>query len=475
LKNRGISFIVFLLWVSILIYFLNIDTEAFVLFLLLPPMFGVLLYFAIRSKHFILTLFFGLTFIANAISPAFLFMNRDDYHYSGFSAIKDFNFDIYEFLSIYGYLYLMLLLILLFTLKLNKKLIKHPNKKDSKRNNPRQSSLDNKLGIYRSIEKRRNSNKQIISIFIVLFIFCILVPLNIFMYVNGIGISTVQPTAQPFKLVGITFYFRAYIAPLIITFLYFKSKRNMGITLVILFYVAFIGILSLSKGNVLLNCLPIFIFAFLDRKTVRLCLVSLYILVVYGIVSWARQFVFLADVGSFEMIQLIFNGLSVETFSEFLNLFSVLGELSSRLYGANVMVLAHLSNLENNVMEAINFFLGKSENLSLFIFNDVFGLVDAEGVVIGVGMGYLGTMLLLVNKNLVMLLILSFITAIYLSVSEAIVRKYTTSATAFSPAGYGFGFFMILFLYPANIEKYYVVLSVAIIGLFLMNFKRNKN
>lgn len=469
MKNRGVNFIALVLWVSMSIYFFNMDTEAFVLFLLLPPMIGGLLYFAIRKGYFVLTLFFGLAFFATAITPAFFFMNKDDYSYSGFSAIKDFNFDIYEFLNIYGYLYLMLFLILLFTVILNKKLIKHPNKKDPQRNNPKQLSSDISLGIRPAIEKRNY------SIYIMLFIFGVLAPLNIFMYINGIGISTIEPEAKAFKVVGITFYFRNYIAPLIITYLYLKSNRNKGITLLILFYAAFIGVLSLSKGNVALTCLPVLLFALLDRKTARLSLSCLYFMMLYGIVAWARQFVFLADVGSFEMIRLVFNGFSIESLSESLNLISALGEFASRLYGANVIVLAHKFNLDNNLIEAINFYLCKSENLSSIIFSDVFELVEHEGMVFGVGMGYLGTMILLANKNLLVLLILSFITALYLSVSEIIVKKYTTSANVFAPAGYGLGFFMVFFLFDANMEKYYLILAVSIIGLFFLNYKRNIN
>jgi hypothetical protein len=471
MKNRWINVIILLLWVSMLIYFFNMNTEAFILFLLIPPLIGILLYFAIKTKYIILTLFFGLAFLGTSITPAFFFLNKSDYSYSGFSAIKDFNFDIYEFLQIYGHLYLMLCLILFFTIILNKKLIKDINKKKSQTSNPRQIIFANTMAKRPAIEKKINSNKRIYSIYIFLFIICIMMPLNIVMYLNGIGIATVEPVAKIFKIVGITFYFRNYIAPLIIAYLYFKSNRNNSVTFFILFYAAFIGVLSLGKGNVALTCLPVLLFALLDSKKARLVLSVLYFIILYGTVSWARQFVLLADVGSFEMIKLIFDNFLILPLSESLNIISTLGEFAGRLYGANVIVLAYRYNLENNIIEAVNFYLGKSENLSSIIFNEVFGMVGADGVVIGVGMGYLGTMILLANKNLLLLALLSFITAFYLSISEVIVRKYTINTNIFASIGYGLGFFMVFFLYDGFLKFYYIILSISIFGMFFYTIK----
>jgi hypothetical protein len=399
-------------------------------------------------------------------------LNREHFSYSGFSAIKDFNFDLYEFLSIYGYFYVLILLVLFFTLTFNKILIKNKEKKHLHRNSPKSSIVDQHIGIFRPIGKTRGLNSGFFAFLLILFILGALLPLNIFMYTNGIGISTVQPTAMPFKLVGITIYLRNYIAPLIIAYLYFKSNRNMSIALIILFYASFIGILSLSKGNIVLTCFPVLLFALLDRKIVRLSFAFLYVLGLYGFSAWSRQFVFLTDVGSFEMIQMIFKNVSIESLIGSLNIVNTFREFSFRLYGANVLVLAYQSNLEDSLTLLINFYLGQSESLDEIIFSDVFGLVAVDEVVIGVGMGYLGTVLLLTNQNVLTILLVSFITAIYLSVSEVIVRKYTSRVSVFAPAGYGFGFFMTFFIYDASIAKYYVVLLASLVGLFLMYFMR---
>lgn len=475
MKNRGFHYIIFFVWVSMLIYFYNMDTEAFVLFLILPPILGWVLYCAIKSGYFVLTGFFGLSFIATAITPAFFFMNKNDYSFSGFNAIKDFNFDIYEFLNIYLYVIFMLLLILIFTISLNKIFIKQISTKIQRKNNLGYESHGKYLLIRQEKEIRKKINNKIYTLYIVLFVMGVLVPLNMFMYVNGIGISTVVPEARSFKIVGILFYFRNYFVPVIITYLYFKSNRKTGITILLLLYAAFVGALSLSKGNITLICLPVVLFAFLDRKIARLTISAFYFLLLFGIVAWARQFVFLTDAGSFEMIYLIYDSFSIDIFSDSLDIVAVVGEFANRLYGASVLVLAHKFNLDNNITEAANFYLVNSEGLSNIIFNDVFGLVAVNDLVLGVGMGYLGSMILLANKNLLVLCFLAFITAIYLSISEIIVRKYITSKNVWAPAGYALGFFMIFFLFDANIQKFYLVIGASIAGLFLLDFKRNIN
>jgi len=478
MNNRKINFIVLLLWASMLIYFFNMDTEAFVLFLFLPPMIGVLLYFAIRTGYFVLTLFFLLAFIGTAITPAFFFLHKDWYEYSGFNAIRDFNFDIYEFLYIYGYLYFMLILILLFTTILNRIFIKRSEKRINVFTGKKYVTGINGTSFQSANVISRYLSKRY-SMYLVLFIIGILIPLNLYMYTNGIGISTVEPVYKEFKIVGISFYFRNYVAPMIVAYLYFNTSRGLGLTAIILLYAIFVGLLSLSKGNVLLACAPVILFALKDKKMTKFILSGLFFVLLWGAIGWARQFVFLAEVGSLEMIRLILDNIDTELLRESVNLFEIAGQFANRLYGASVIALAHTFSLEDNFSVAIGFFMAQPDELSLIVANDVFGLTPVESVTVGVGMGYLATMILIANKNLFFLGILSLMTGVYLTISEIIVTKYIRRVNIFASIGYASGFFMMFFLINADIYKFYVIVAISIVGLFVVrdrkNFKCTKN
>jgi hypothetical protein len=473
-KNLKLNFIVLLLWVSMLIYFFNLDTEAFVLFLFLPPMIGVLLYFAIREGYFVLSLFFLLAFIGTAITPAYFFIHKDWYKYSGGNAIRDFNFDIYEFLYIYGYLYFMLGLILLFTTILIRIFIKRSEKGINVFTLKKYEIGLNGTSFQSANAISRYSSKRY-SMYLVLFIIGVLIPLNLYMYINGIGISTVEPVYKEFKIVGISFYFRNYVAPIIITYLFFNTKRGLGLTAIILLYAIFIGLVSLSKGNVLLTCVPVILFALVDNKMTRFILSALFFLSLYGIIGWARQFVFLAEVGSFEMIRLIFDNIDIESLGEAVNLFELVGEFSNRLYGASVIVLAHKFSLVDNFSVATGFFMAQPHELSLIVTYDVFGMVPVEGVSVGIGMGYLATMILLANKNLFFLGMLSLMTGVYLTIAQIIVTKYISQVNMFASIGYALGFFMVFFLVNADIYKFYVIVVISILGLFVVGDRKKSN
>lgn len=468
-KSSILKLITLLAWVSFLIYFFTKGMEEFILALFMPLIFGGLLYFSIRKQYFILPLFFSLSFAANAVSPAFFFMDRDTYSYSGFSAVKGFNFDIYEFLIIYGNLFVLLALILLLTIYFYSLLIKRNHRLRSLKINSDYAN-DSKCSIALFEQTVGLSvNRRFYNLTIVFFVICILTPLNILMYVNGLGISTVEPEELPFKIIGILFYFRGYIAPAILGYLYFKSSRKSSITTLIILYAVLVGVLSLSKSSVILTCLPVIAFAYIDKKLVRLAITILCVMFLYSFIAWSRQFVFITEVGSIEMISFIFHNLSFDVFADSGSLISTIGQLSARLYGAQCMVLVYQHNLSDQMMEIASFFHGSSESMSDIVFYDLFGLEPAPGVVIGVGIGYLAAMLLLANKSILILSFLALITAAYLATAECIVSKYIRSENSIIRAiGYALGFFMVFYLYDTYLEKFYFLVAVSIGGLWLI-------
>jgi hypothetical protein len=461
MSARTLIFFAIAAWVLSLIYFLAAGAEVFMFAVIFPPMAATLIYASYKRRFFTLTVFLSFAFVAHAFSPAFFFMNKDEYSYAGFSAIRDFDFNVYEFAEIYANVFLLLILIVMFSILLNRLFF-----------NSKTAIVQNDLKTRLPVVPTARGGKAY-DIRLIVFIICGLLPLNALMYVYGIGISTVEPQQLPFKLVGISFYLRAYVAPVLLTWMYLKSRRGLVATLFILLYAALVGVLSLSKGAISLACLPVIIFSVLDNHRARLIVSSLYFLLLYSAVSWARQFVFVADVGTFELVQLILDNVTLEIFSDSGSLASTIGQLSARLYGAQSVVLAYQYNLSGQFAEIANFFLGVTETYSYIVNQELFGLEPAEGVVVGAGIGYLATMILLANKSLIVLALLAFISAGCFVVSEAALRKYITSGnTLFRGLGYALGFLMMFFLYDAYIVKFYSLLLLSICGVFMMDFMR---
>lgn len=456
------------MWMFLSIYFYANDVDAFILFMILPPLLGIILYISIKTKYVVLTMFFSLSFVSHAINPAFFFLNRANYAYDGWGAVKDFTFDLSEFFPIYRDVYLLLICIFIFTILLNKLFNNAPSKTALMSKSTKSVHCPDTSERQVVITKRSKSKKGIYSLLICLFIFFFVVPLNLFMYTNGIGISTIDPKRLPFKLVGITFYLRNYIVPTIITYLYYRSRRTNILTALILFYGMLVGILSLSKGNVILTILPVVLFSFIDNKKMRLYFSILYAIFLYSMVSWARQFVFISSVGSIEMIENIFSNLIENDFIGWQLIVTFLNTFSERLYGAQSAVLAYQSNVDDNITEIFNFLLARRGNLPDILLNDLFGLHFTGGEAFGVGIGYLPTLILLANKNLVLLILLALVTAIYLTISEIIITKYISGHRVINMVGYPLGFFMVFYLYDSFMGKFYFIIMVSLIGLLLL-------
>ncbi|MEI8060523.1 MAG: hypothetical protein WCG67_10235, partial [Ferruginibacter sp.] len=330
----------------------------------------------------------------------------------------------------------------------------------------------------KSIEKKvfSISSKKKYSYYIIIFVICVLAPLNIWMYTNGIGISATEPPVLRYRLVGVTHLFRSYVAPLIIGYLYYRSKRGVGVVLVLLLYALFYGLLSLSKGAVVITCLPVLFLAYLDKRIKTLFLVALYMIVLYSVIGWFRQFVFIADIGSLNMINMGINNLSFESLGEFGNLLSSIEAISFRLNGANLYVLGYQYDLPNNFVEIINFYSCSSEQLNEIIYYDIFGLpVPQDGMTMGVSLGYLGTIFLLSGKSLGLVIILSIITALLLCGSDLIVKKYLNLHNQnYALLGYGIAFLLLVTLTTPDMNKFYFILFISIACLPILKLLSKK-
>jgi hypothetical protein len=455
-------------WMSLLVYLLYFNFQAFVLFLILPIFFGSMLYYAVKKRYISLSIFLIFTFIAQAINPPFFFLNQERLLSSPQWKLGDFNFDLLDFLNLNKELYILIICIFVFYKYFLKKISKKVHIKES--SFPKISSTNKPKSLNSSI--KYSLSKYSIYLFVLILLFAI--PLNIFMYNNGIGIATVNPERLPFKLVGITVYTRFFLIPSLIFYLYFKSKRSIIIVLLIIFYALFVSIISMSKVQGLLILLPVIIFSLLDNKKSRVAFVGLLGAFIYVVIGSIRSVSFDLNLNPFEIFQLIgtfisFNGFSIPGF---------LFEFSDRLYGSQYTILVNNFNLEYNIGETIKFLIGNTYSLSQIMTFDLFGLSEFAGRVIGVNIGIFNKILLLANKNYFLLIFLAYYVSMCLCIIEWISIKYSQFHDFGKVAGYCLSFIMVFYLYDGVIAKYYFLVFISLLGLLILNkfpiFSQNK-
>jgi hypothetical protein len=453
LKKNIVSYFV-IIWVIILIYFSIFDFKSFILFLILPLIYGFLLFFSIKNKIISLSIFLTLAFLSQALNPSFFFFNRKIYLEGEKWIMGNFNFDILDFFRIFANSYLLILLIFLFTIFFKKLWFKK------------------EIYAFKKVTNRSTNQKNIkkidykYSYLLYIFIFLFAMPLCIFMYNNRIGISTIDPVRLPFKLVGISIYTRMLVIPSMLFILYSKSKRGILDFAVIMFFALVVGVLSLSKGIIIISLLPLIIYSYIDKTNFKLAISLLYCAILYMFISEFRQIILISNLGPIEMIKNIYN-LYIESdvsnqnfFFQFVNAFT------DRLYGAQYTILAHNFNLSNNFNELINFFFCRNDNLSIIIYRDIFNLAESTDSVVGVNIGYLNILILLANKNIFLLIIVSIITSFYLIIIEKIRLVLTKNKGIKNFLGYILSFIMIYFLYDGFLMKFYIILSISLFFIF---------
>ena len=465
-KKQNYSYFILLMWISFLVYLAYSDIKSFWLFLFLPPFFGLMLYIAVRRKHVALSMLLFLVFVSQAINPPFFFLNREMYLESPKWIMGNFNFNLLDFIYRYKEMYILILCIFLFSLKLNTIRIKQFPLIDKTLNSNKQT-----IPLQDTTEKIEKTGSKIrYSIYLILFVLVVATPLCLFMYNNGIGISTVEPRRLPFKLVGITFYTRMLFVPALIAYMYFKSNRSLLTVIVIMFYALLVGILSLSKGLVVMALIPVILFSYLDKKTLRLSLILLYTLILYLIVGEFRQVLLLTDSDPLEMLQAIFNLLSQSDLANQNIIVKFITAFSDRLFGAENTILAQNYNLPNNISEIIGFFAGNTNHISYIINFELFCMPEIYNLVVGTNIGFLNILLLLANKSLLLIFLLALVTSIFLSIIDWITKKYIYNNDYYKTAGYVLCFIMIFFLYDGAIVKFYIIVLTSLIGILLMKF-----
>jgi hypothetical protein len=430
--------------------------QASYLYFILYLSFSIFIYFAIKTTNNLLIFTISLAAISNVIGAPIIVLNKNSYEYSGWNAIMSFDFTNIYFAKIYSVEFLNLSLIILFTHLISYKL--------------KNSFFLNKLipnkKIRNNIPKSKNNKfKWDVLMFInLLFIIFIIT----FMYFNQIAIMGVEGDKLPFKLVGILFYTRGFILPIISFILYNKSSKSNFISITLIFVSLLIGLLSASRGLTFFYMFPVFIQLITGLKSpFKYFIVFFLILFAYMLTSISRSVLF-------NDTQLNFIDLLTQVFSsdsEFKSdsglvksLINIIGTISNRLYGVQDLILTYQYKLVEPIQSFTSFLLARP------VINDpaleLYNLQWLPGQAFGVGLGLMGVFILFFKVSFLLYLLAIIFSSFLISILNIILNKYfyDSNKNKYNPL-----YFLVLFFVAFNlVQCSFIFLYFIFIFLFIL-------
>lgn len=252
------------------------------LILLLPP-----LLWALKTRYVALITISLMACATQLITLPFFYLNRDDF---AWGHVKPYQFTGLEALP-------MLLKVFLFLILLNLifgifyKVVSiggSPRIIDNLNHNITSLSTTG-LNFRNKLYNRVSSG--IYTLMLILIVMS-LTPLNLWMFSQGISIVGVEPPALPYRLSGILHYFTKYITPLVLVYIYFKTRRGWLPMSLMLGYAWIIGLSSVSRSSLIFIILPVIYFAWIDRRKIILTVATFIAVIGYAAVTNARSFVY---------------------------------------------------------------------------------------------------------------------------------------------------------------------------------------
>ena len=186
-------------------------------------------------------------------------------------------------------------------------------------------------------------------------------PLNLWMFSEGIGLTGVESTELPYRLSGILHYLAHFLIPMLLGYLYSKTRHGHSLTLLLLGYGLILGLSSVSRSAMVLVMLPVLFIAWLEGRRLTLLVALIGVGIAYSLISQARNFVYVAvgnnsgantDVGVFDILGSVVSKTEWLEPALYLEFLGILG----RVEGFDNLVMAHYYD-PNAVDSAFSFIL----------------------------------------------------------------------------------------------------------------------
>jgi hypothetical protein len=430
------------------------------MFLGLLLVFSSLIYLASKTQNNILTVTISLTAIANVIGTPILVLNKASYSYAGWNAVKDFDFSIISFLKIYAYSFSAIVLLIAFIW-----LIERYTK-----NKPGKPEVVKHSTIVATSVRTVKGYKIVWSLLLFLLLFFSLV-LAIFMYVNKIAVLGVEPERLPFKLVGILFYFRGYVLPILLFIVFRKSSQSFLLKVLVVITALIVGALSASRGVTFFYLFPVLTGILIQKISfARISLVAGLVLLGYFVTSMTRDLTYsTSGLSVLDLPLLLLSSRSEFQSNEgiVVTLLSLIGTISNRLYGAQDLVLAYQHILINPWQSFGNFLL--TAPIMNDLAADLYGLKFLPGQGYGVGLGLVGLLVMIARADITLLIAAIF----FFSVLAVILNRVLTRLFLDPKTGKFFQlYYLILFITAFNFLQatlpylYVILFSTWVLGFF---------
>ena len=424
----------------------------------------------------VLRMFISVAFLTQFVSMPLFMANRELYTYYGGRAVKGFTFTIHEILSIYFLIAIFLILVVGFskifiTLLPTSKIYINRNYKGNQYYLPPQQNRHNR------------------SMYLILMIIVILaiLPLNLWMFSNGVSLLGVRPPVLPFRLSGILHYLTKYIVPMTLAIIYSRTSRSYAPACILAAYAFVLGASQISRFSMIIMLFPVLLFAYMDRRKIIFGLNGIIALASFHIISLLRNVVYVitqgisgadSSEGLFAKILYVFK-YQTENYS----ILSFFPDILHRVDGVQYIVLGYQFNPEavGGTIAAIQRFLYQGwVPLDINAYHVAFlGTTLPEGFA-SVG-GFLSTVLMMTNSKVHIIFLVSIMVAAFVAIGEGIARNM--SRKFFSrPIYFIIGFiFTILFYTSMGTVPFWgmfavlVVLCVTPRVKFKMNNSKSEN
>lgn len=462
--NKPSILFLFALIVIIWLAFINLKASIITLAILILSL--GLFYFAKMSKNLVLLCFVLFFVFTNLIGVPHAIINSESFQYSGWKAIKDFDFTYGYFVRVYSIAFMSVFLLIYFVYCLGK--IKYFKV-------PRFDVFSLKLQLP---TKKFKYQSFYYSLLIVLILILIVV-VSVVGFQHQIGLSGVAPTKLPFKMVGILHFGRSLVAPFIILLLASRTNLSWLLRFFIIVSGLLIGIFSGSRGTTLFYLLPLILDNW-QKISLKSILFKLSLMIAGFSIATASQAIYTLSPGLnwYQQLNVLFEiGLdpydSMQgSISEFVN--QILG-IVHRFYGFQDYVLAYQYEGSVSIQNFFSFvFSGNPDYFVKDVTYMLYGLEFPEGSSFGVAMGLIGIAIVNFNLNiLVLILLLAYIALLIVFANKVLIsfQSFNELSHFFDIIYFVSSLVLSLILISGRIDFFYLVISSILALRFIYNLK----
>lgn len=389
------------------IYFLLKDILLFALWLLFVPT-AWLFWKSIEQQKMMLVVVMLFFLCIIGIDPVLFYLRRERWRMTGWDAVGDFSFTASEFVSAYMPVLIMAMSIyVFFSLMMPEK----------------SNRIIEYLALFERRQKGWKENRQgrACGMILCVLLIGVFIPLNAIMFEAGIGITGMVSPSLPFHLVGILYYFRLLIIPMIIFVLYANASGSNWQFVCVLAYSFIAAVASASRSLFMINMIICVLVNVLNKNWKKVAISVAFIIAVFPMIVVARNYIYVYNYTGFvDLVQKVVRNFSFSKIED--TIITTVSGISNRLFGMQYYVLAEQNGAEGGIIALLQYlragtYMVIEPDMSI----NIFGLELMEGYAFGVAMGVVSELLMIANGNYAMIVLEGFLVALLLVYLEKVL------------------------------------------------------